>query len=927
MAMRSGAPENITAALGPTNTGKTHLAVERMLAYGSGMIGLPLRLLAREIYDRVVAAKGASLAALITGEEKIVPRTARYFICTVESMPMTRQVDFVAIDEVQLGADRERGHVFTDRMLYARGSQETMLLGSDTMSGMIRSLVPDAEHVERERFSQLSYTGPAKLTRLPRRSAIVAFSSESVYAIAELMRRRRGGAAVVMGGLSPRTRNAQVELYQSGEVDFMVATDAIGMGLNMEIEHVAFAESRKFDGLKHRRLTAAELGQIAGRAGRFRTDGTFGETAECLEFDPDIVSAVENHSFAPVERLQWRNPDLDTSSIDRLRYTLNKPAYNPALERVREASDERALNILAEDSEIADRARSPGLVARLWDVCRLPDFRKATIDAHARLVKSIYMHLSDGNGRLPNSWMQAQFDRLDKTAGDVDALASRLTFVRTWAYAAHRADWTEKPEHWRERARLVEDRLSDALHERLMQRFVDRRTQALVKGLRDDKHLLAGVSAAGEVTVEGHYVGRLKGLTFEPDAQGKDLSARALRSAVLRALRPEMDRRLSELTNSIAVNLSIEEDGHLKSGEDVIGKLVAGADLLQPAIKSLGGELGSAENQAAAKAALRDAVDMKVRETLKPLFDLRGASDRNDIPGPARGVAWQLYEAGGAIVRSEISDDIAALDQDARRSLRQLGVRIGQHMIYMPMLVKPAPSRLFALLRGVFNGEVDLSWLPAPGLTSVANDRAHSRADYAAVGFYPCGSRAVRFDMLERLADEIREARKTMEKGRFPLTANIMALMGCSVEDARGVLSALGYKRYQKGPDPEKAEGEIWGSKPGRRPAGAAPKKQARPAPAAAPMDPDNPFAALAALKPVEEPKKPAKKKKRRKPKKTETATTQETAQQVEDATVQAAPAAEVATGMATEIQAQPATDTTAQPNEAVVADTPSAQE
>ncbi|WP_203291732.1 helicase-related protein [Maricaulis parjimensis] len=863
----------ITAALGPTNTGKTHLAVERMLARSSGMIGLPLRLLAREVYDRVVKIKGPAAAALITGEEKIVPPSARYFICTAEAMPMDKRVAFMAIDEVQLAADHERGHVFTDRLLRARGTEETMILGAGTMSRMIRELVPRADLEFRERFSQLSYAGPAKVTRLPRRSAVVAFSAESVYAIAELLRRRRGGAAVVMGGLSPRTRNAQVELYQSGEVDFLVATDAIGMGLNMDIDHVAFAESRKFDGRRRRRLTAPELAQIAGRAGRFRSDGTFGETAECRPFDPDVVEAIEAHEFAPVERLQWRNPDLDETSLEALQYTLGKPSPHPVLERVGEAIDERALGILATDRDIRDRATSPALVRRLWDACRLPDFRKATLDAHTRLIKSIFLHLTGPGSVLPDAWMEGQLERLNKTSGDVDALAARLAHVRTWAYAAHRADWTRDPQFWRGRTREIEDALSDALHEKLMQRFVDRRTSALAKSLRDERDLLAGVSRDGEVTVEGHFVGRLDGLRFKPDAEGRELEARTLKSAALKALRPEINRRLRALAKTDMTELTFTDEGKIVWNDEIVAQLIPGPTPLKPAIKLEGGDLGANEAMVQAQSGLEAKVREHVETVLAPLFKLREAGQSDELTGPARGVAWRLHEAGGALVRSQISEEVKGLDQEERRSLRQAGVRIGEHMIYVPELVKPAPARLNALLQSVHAGEIDLAWIPAPGLTSIANDRSRTRADYAMVGFYPCGPRAVRFDMLERLADTLREARNADTEPGFPLTADMTALLGCSVEDMRGVLMTLGYKRIQKGPDPEKAEGERWDRKkrrPPQRNAGgkSAPRRQGqnKPAPAKPVMAPaDSPFAALAELKLGDTKTKPSRPRKARK--------------------------------------------------------------
>ena len=560
------APSHLVAVLGPTNTGKTHLAVERMLAHASGMIGLPLRLLAREIYDRIVKARGARCVALITGEEKIVPRAPQYFVCTVEAMPLDRQVEFLAIDEIQLCADRERGHVFTQRLLHARGKSETMLLGAATVAPLIRRLCPHAEIRSRERFSQLTYDGPKKLTRLPRRSAVVAFSAEAVYAIAELIRRQRGGAAVVMGSLSPRTRNAQVELFQSGEVDFLVATDAIGMGLNMDLDHVAFAGLRKFDGRRTRWLHAQEIGQIAGRAGRYRRDGTFGVTGECAEMDPDWVAAVEGHVFPAVTAAEWRNSRLDFHSLAALMRSLAAPAPSPGLKLSEESQDETTLRQLSVEEIVTRRSRDRANLIRLWEVCQTPDFRKSTQDEHTRLVGAMFEHLTQGNRRLPEDWAQAQFAGLDRTDGDIDTLSARLARVRTLAYVANRADWLADPDSWQGRTRALEDRLSDTLHQQLMQRFIDRRTSTLLRSLSHGAGpVLAGIGRDGAVTVEGHFVGRLAGLGFEPARGASALENRALRGAVERVVAPEIARRLGEL--------AAEEDGAFALGSGRPGAL------------------------------------------------------------------------------------------------------------------------------------------------------------------------------------------------------------------------------------------------------------------------------------------------------------------------------------------------------------------
>ncbi|MDP3174168.1 MAG: helicase-related protein, partial [Phenylobacterium sp.] len=584
------APPRLVAVLGPTNTGKTHLAVERMLGHSSGMIGLPLRLLAREIYDRIVKARGPRSVALITGEEKIVPPHAQYFVCTVEAMPLSREVEFLAVDEIQLCADPERGHIFTHRLLHARGKSETMLLGAATMGPLVRRLLPHAEIVSRERFSNLTYSGPKKLTRLPRRTAVVAFSADQVYAIAELIRRQRGGAAVVMGSLSPRTRNAQVALYQSGEVDFVVATDAIGMGLNMDVDHVAFAGLRKFDGKRTRWLNPQEIGQIAGRAGRYRTDGTFGVTGECEDIDPDLFDAVEKHQFEPVASAEWRNAKLDFGSLALLTRSLALPPDRNGLALSQESLDEATLRRLSALPEVADRCRDRSALLKLWDVCQTPDFRKTGTDDHARLVKDFFDHLTTGPRHVPEDWIARQYAQLDHSEGDIDTLAARLANVRTLAYVANRTGWLTDAVGWQGRTRALEDRLSDTLHERLMARFVDRRTSALMRGLRVREDMLAGVGADGAVTVEGHFVGRLQGVAFEP-AQGSSLiEQKALRAAAIAAVGPEIARRLGKLAAEPDDAFRLLPDGVVTWRGEAAATLVGGSPFT-PRLR-LFGELG-----------------------------------------------------------------------------------------------------------------------------------------------------------------------------------------------------------------------------------------------------------------------------------------------------------------------------------------------
>ncbi|MCW5760418.1 MAG: phosphonate-binding protein, partial [Phenylobacterium sp.] len=584
------APSHLVAVLGPTNTGKTHLAVERMLGHASGMIGLPLRLLAREIYDRIVGARGPRCVALITGEEKIVPPRPQYYVCTVEAMPLSVEVEFLAVDEIQLCADPERGHVFTHRLLHARGKAETMLLGAGAMAPLVRRLLPHAEIQTRDRFSRLTYAGPKKLTKLPRRSAVVAFSAENVYAIAELIRRQRGGAAVVMGSLSPRTRNAQVALYQSGEVDFLVATDAIGMGLNMDVDHVAFAGLRKFDGRRTRFLHPHEIGQIAGRAGRYQKDGTFGVTGEAEDMDPDLVEAVENHSFEPVAGAEWRNARLDFGSLTALQASLAKFPERPGLKLSAEALDEATLKALSEDEAIQTRARDRTNLMRLWDVCQTPDFRKVAAEEHTALVRAFFLQLTERGRRIGDDWISRQYDQLNVTDGEIDTLASRLASVRTLAYVANRPDWLADPAEWQGRTRNLEDRLSDTLHEKLMARFVDRRTSALMRGLRVREEMLAGVAADGTVTVEGHYVGRLTGVSFEPAQGGSVLEEKALRAAAQLAVGPEIVRRLGRLAAEADAAFALDPDGAILWNGEVAGVL-AGGEPFRPRVRLLG-ELG-----------------------------------------------------------------------------------------------------------------------------------------------------------------------------------------------------------------------------------------------------------------------------------------------------------------------------------------------
>ena len=618
---------NVTAVLGPTNTGKTHLAIERLLGHETGVIGLPLRLLAREVYARVAARVGADQVALVTGEEKILPPQPRYWVSTVEAMPRETDAAFVAIDEVQLAADLERGHVFTDRILNLRGSQETLLLGAATMRGIIEQLLPGVHVVTRPRMSVLAYAGQKKLTRLPQRSAVITFSADEVYAVAELIRRQRGGAAVVLGALSPRTRNKQVEIYQSGDVDFIVATDAIGMGLNLDLDHVAFAANRKFDGYQYRELTAAELGQIAGRAGRHMRDGTFGVTGSVDPFPDPLVEAIETHRFEPVRTLQWRNDELDFSSLSALKASLDEPASVEGLTKAPPTDDQVALEALSRDEEVADKARQPDQVKRLWEVCRLPDYRKIAPAQHAQLIGELFGFVADG-GVVPDDWIAAQIRQSNHTEGDIDTLSSRIAQIRTWTFVANQPDWLAEPAVWRDETKAVEDALSDALHERLTKRFVDRRTSVLMRRLRENTSLEAEITPTGDVLVEGHHVGVLSGFRFTPDAQAEGADAQALRGAAQKALATAIVDRAERLARAGDGEIVLSYDGYLRWQGEPIARLVAADDVLKPRLVMLADEQLSGPARELAEGRLTAWLEHAHRDAAEAAHRYR--------PGPAR---------------------------------------------------------------------------------------------------------------------------------------------------------------------------------------------------------------------------------------------------------------------------------------------------
>ncbi|MGH6874963.1 MAG: helicase-related protein [Aestuariivirgaceae bacterium] len=805
---------NLTALLGPTNTGKTHLAVERMLAHESGMIGLPLRLLAREVYDRARLRAGDAAVALVTGEERIVPPSPRYWICTVEAMPPGIDPAFLAIDEVQVSTDFERGHVFTDRILHRRGRVETMFLGAGTMRPILQALLPDANFVTRPRFSKLTYTGQKKLTRLPRRSAIVAFSTETVYALAELIRRQRGGAAVVLGALSPRTRNAQVALYQSGDVDYLVATDAIGMGLNMDVDHIAFAATRKFDGFGFRSLGPAELGQIAGRAGRYVNDGTFGVTADAEPFDQETVERLENHRFEPVRMLQWRNRNLSFKSIDTLKASLGAFPDHPVLARAQPGSDMIALDLVTGEADISGFIKGPTDVELLWDVCQIPDYRNISSAEHAGIVGRIFRFLGSGSRRIDTDWFARQLSFTERTDGDIDTISNRISHVRTWTFVANRSGWLADPVHWQNKARQIEDKLSDALHERLTQRFIDRRTSVLMKRLNQRESLMSTVEQDGAIHVEGEYVGHMKGFHFIPDGATGSAHERTLKAASLRAVAQEIQTRAQAVAATTDPDLTITADGQIIWQSAAIARLEAAASILKPRVALIVGDQLNGPDRDAVQLRLERWTQRHIGALLEPLVKLE---DDEDLAGLARGLAFRLVESLGVLPRDEVAEDVKSLSQEERAGLRKHGVRFGAFHIFVPALLKPAPTVLRLLLWALWlekQGRFDRANLPQPpgqGLTSVSFDRSTPKGFYRVVGFRLCGPRAVRMDMLERLADLIRERvfwrprvegemrpHGSVEGGGFTIVPDMMSLVGCSGEEFAAILRSLGFRMLRR---------------------------------------------------------------------------------------------------------------------------------
>ncbi|NNC71347.1 MAG: helicase [Sphingomonadaceae bacterium] len=803
--MNNFARAPLAAVLGPTNTGKTHLAVERMTGHASGIIGLPLRLLAREIYDRVVAIKGPKEVGLITGEEKILPEGARWLCCTAESMPRNRDAAFVAIDEAQLGADPERGHVFTDRLLHMRGREETMILGADSLRPILKSLVPEAEIITRPRFSTLSFAGSAKLSRLPPRSAIVAFSAEEVYTFAEALRRLRGGAAVVMGALSPRTRNAQVAMFQAGEVDYLVATDAIGMGLNLDVRHIAFASLAKFDGRRQRRLFPHEMAQIAGRAGRHQTDGTFGTLAldgkTRAEFEDEEIRRIEQHEFSWLKQVYWRDGDPRCDSLDILIGDLEAKPEEDMLRAAPEATDLAVLKQLAGEGWVRERTTTPAMVARLWSACGIPDFRKTGADMHARLVGRLFKSLSEDQGHIAGETFAREIATLDNVQGDVETLAGRLAAIRTWAYVAHRDDWLADPAKWAGRTRAIEQKLSDALHDRLTQRFVDRRTAVLMRdlGAAGEEALPVRIDGEGVVTVDDEAIGRVEGFRFHVDGETRHIDKKRLLAAAERRLGGEFAGRGAALIADDDAHFSLDTE----FGKPIaiawrgqhIAKLEPGTSLLtprialDPALTVLGTEM-----RANVAERLQGWLDSAMAEALAPLLRIDAALRAKATPPAIRALLAPLIEGGGIAARASVLGALAALEKSDRHRIGRLGITLGSLDIFHPRLLKPGAMRWRLALDAAQHGK-PMPSLPPDGLTLLDEPPKATQPSWQRAGFRGFGGKMIRIDMIERLsraAHDARDGKKPFAPGQALITS-----LGLTGEVYGKLMQALGFQHVR----------------------------------------------------------------------------------------------------------------------------------
>ena len=785
----------VTAVLGPTNTGKTFLAIETMLSFQSGMIGFPLRLLAREVYDKVIKKIDPSKVALITGEEKIIPLNAKYFLCTVESMPVDKSLEFVGVDEIQMCADSERGHIFTDRLLNLRGEKLTMLMGSNTIKSIIEKLNDDIEFINKERFSKLSFGGHKKISRIERKSAVIAFSAEEVYAIAELIRRQKGGAAIVMGSLSPKTRNAQVNLYQSGDVDYLVATDAIGMGINMDLDQVFFSNIKKFDGKKLRRLNISEIGQIAGRAGRYLNNGSFGITGDCGEINPEEIEALEQHKFPEIQNIFWRNSNLNFDNKLSLIKSLEEKPNKDWLRRIYECEDEKVLKYFLKDAPNFNFEENSDNLKTLWECCQIPDFVKKTYGHHIEVVRKVFNFLTNGNRRIPNQYMKEQLSLLDKIEGNVDSISNRIANVRTWSYVSNKSNWVENQDYWIERTKTLEDKLSDRLHEELTKSFIDKRASVLARGLKQDISFDTEIIENEKVMINKQYIGHLKGLKLELDLKvdALDADVKSLKKAARQNVGPEITKRINQIIDTKLIEL--KNDFKIYWNDYPIAKLIPGLDYLNPQIQLIIDEMIENDEKNKLNNFIQQWIELKINTELKSLIDLKNTKEKNP---DLRALAYHLYENNGVVKRDDVSFYTKKLDQNERKKLRSVGVKFGRYHIFLFKLFKPSSVSLRTLLWKNFNEKNYHLTPPTFGLNFLEEKKPTNKEFMLLCGFEKFNNFFVRIDILERLFLMIFNANNEKDKNEIKLIPEMLNLLGCNKENFIKLLKNMNYQTYEK---------------------------------------------------------------------------------------------------------------------------------
>ncbi len=785
----------IVAVLGPTNTGKTFYAIETMLSFDSGMIGFPLRLLAREVYDKIIKKIDPKKVALITGEEKIIPLSAKYYLCTVESMPINKNLDFVGVDEIQMCSDHERGHIFTNRLLNLRGEKTTMFMGSSSMKNIIDKLEGDIEYINKERLSKLSYSGYKKISRIERKTAIIAFSAEEVYAIAELIRRQKGGAAIIMGSLSPKTRNAQVNLYQSGDVDYLVATDAIGMGINMDLDNVYFSNLKKFDGKKLRRLNLAEIGQIAGRAGRYLNDGTFGITGDCSEINSEEVELLEKHKIEEINTIFWRNSDLNFNNRNTLIKSLDERPKQKWLRRIHECEDEKVLKYLLKDIENLKIDKNKNELELLWECCQIPDFVKKTYGHHVQIVTKVFNFLKNNPGRITSTYMKQQLSPLDKLDGNVDSISNRIANVRTWSYVSNKINWVENQDYWIERTKNLEDKLSERLHEELTKSFIDKRASVLARGLKQDISFDTKILNNERVMINNQFIGQLKGLKLELDLKigALDTDIKSLKKAARQAISPEILKRIEQIKKTGLIDL--KNDFKIYWNNFPIATLIPGKNYLKPEIKLIIDDMIDNDDQLKLIEYLNKWINEKINHDLKNLIDLKNIKETNTS---IRALAYQLYENNGVLKRDNIINFIKFLSQDERKILRALGVKFGRYHVFLHRLFKPNAVSLRVLLWKNFHQKYLTLEPPKFGLNFFEDKKNINPSFMLICGFENFDKYYIRIDILERLFLKIIESNQNKD---IKLNSEMLNLLGCNKSDFIKLIQKMSYKTFTKDND------------------------------------------------------------------------------------------------------------------------------